>query len=106
MLTNCTLVMLKNTNAQCNTYTNLPLAFSYSLTQVIYGRTKSPQKGIFLFHKAWNMPVLFSICFYQIHIINMTNDCVSITKTLMIGVKLMTEKHKKYIKSKGQSKDK
>ena len=89
MLTNCTLVMLKNTNARCNTYTNLPLAFSYSLTQVIYGRTKSPQKGIFLFHKAWNMPVLFSICFYQIHI-NMTNNWGSITKTLMMGVKVMT----------------
>ena len=95
MLTNCTLVMLKNTNARCNTYTNLPLAFSYSLTQVIYGRTKSPQKGIFLFHKAWNMPVLFSICFYQINS-NMSNDFVSFTKTLMMGVKLMKKRCKKY----------
>ena len=38
----------------------------------------------------------------------MTNDCVSITKTLMMGVKLMTERYKKntHIKSKGQCKDK
>ena len=77
------------------------LQLSYLLTQLIYARTKSPQKGLLLFRKAWNMPVLFSICFYQIHI-NMTNDCVSITKTLMMGVKLMTERYKKntYIKSK------
>ena len=48
------------------------LQLSYLLTQLIYARTKSPQKGLFLFHKAWNM----------------TNDCVSVTKTLMMGVKL------------------
>ena len=36
----------------------------------------------------------------------MTNDSVSITKTLMMGVKLMTEVQKEYIKSKGQCKDK
>ena len=72
------------------------LQLSYLLTQLIYARTKSPQKGLFLFRKAWNMPVLFSICFYQIHI-NMTNDCVSVTKTLMMGVKLMTERYKKVL---------
>ena len=68
------------------------LQLSYLLTQLIYARTKSPQKGLFLFHKAWNM----------------TNDCVSVTKTLMMGVKLMTERYKKnaHIKSKGQCKDK
>ena len=38
----------------------------------------------------------FSQCFYQIHI-NMTNDCVSITKTLMMGVKSMTERYKKIL---------
>ena len=69
---------------------------SYLLTQQIYARTKSPQKGLFLFHKAWNMPVLLSICFYQIHI-NMTNDCVSITKTVMMGVKLMSERYKQIL---------
>ena len=38
----------------------------------------------------------------------MTNDCVSITKTLMMEVKVMTERYKKNtrIKSKGQCKDK
>ena len=41
---------------------------------------------------AWNMPVPVSICFYQIYI-NMTNDYVSISKTLMMGVKLMTERY-------------
>ena len=68
------------------------LQLNYLLTQLIYARTKSPQKGLFLFHKAWNM----------------TNDCVSVTKTLMMGVKLMTERYKKntHIKSKGQCKDK
>ena len=83
------------------------LQLNYLLTQLIYARTKSPQKGLFLFRKAWNMPVLFSICFYQIHI-SMTNDCVSITKTLVKGVKLMTDRHKKntHIKSTGQCKDK
>ena len=40
------------------------------------------------------MPVPFSICFYQIHI-NMTTDYVSITKTLMMEVKLMTDRYKK-----------
>ena len=66
------------------------LQLSYLLTQLIYARTKSPQKG--LFHKTWNM----------------TNDCVSVTKTLMMGVKLMTERCKKntHIKCKGQFKDK
>ena len=51
------------------------------------------------FHKPWNMTVLFSICFYRMHN-NMTNDCVSITKTLMMGVKLMTEMYKKYSNKK------
>ena len=40
---------------------------------------KSPQKGLFLFHKPWSM----------------TNDCDSVPKTVMIGVKLMTESYKK-----------
>ena len=64
---------------------------SYLLTQLIYARTKSLQKGLFLFHKAWNI----------------TNYCISVTKTLM-GVKFMTERYKKntQIKSKGQCKDK
>ena len=31
------------------------------LTQLIYARTKSPQKSLLLLNKAWNMPVLFSI---------------------------------------------
>ena len=68
------------------------LQLSYLLTQLINARTKSPHKVIFLFHKACNM----------------TNDCVSATKILMRGVKLMTERYKKntYIKSKGECKDK
>ena len=34
---------------------------------------------------------------------NITNDCVSITKTLVVkGVKLMTERYEKYVKSKAQ----
>ena len=41
------------------------LWLNYLLTQLIYARTQSPQKGLFLFHKAWNMAVSFSICFYQ-----------------------------------------
>ena len=38
----------------------------------------------------------------------MTNDCVSITKTMVMGLKLMTGRYKKntHIKSKGQCKDK
>ena len=38
----------------------------------------------------------------------MTNDCVSVTKTLLMGVKSMKESYKKitHIKSKGQCKDK
>ena len=78
------------------------LHLSYLLTQEIYARTKSPQKGLLLFRKGWNMPVLFSICFYQIHI-NMTNDCVSITRTLMMEVKLMTDRHNKYSHKKKRS---
>ena len=39
------------------------LWLSYLLTQLIYAGTKSPQKGLLLFRKAWNMPVFFSICF-------------------------------------------
>ena len=89
------------------------LQLSYLLTQLIYARTKSLHKGLFLFCKAWNMPVFFSICFYQIHI-NVTNNCVVITKILMMGVKLMAGVKKlsknrgikKYMKSKGQCKDK
>ena len=57
------------------------LELSYLLTQLIYARTKSPLKGLLLFHKVWNM----------------TNDCVSVTKTVMMGVKLMTERHKKIL---------
>ena len=79
----------KYTYVWCNTYTNLPLA------QLIYARTKSPQKGLALFRKSWNMSVLFSICFYQVHI-NMTNDCVPSTKTLIMEIELMTERFKKY----------
>ena len=30
----------------------------------------------------------------------MTNDCVSITKTLMMGVKVMTERYKKILAQK------
>ena len=37
---------------------------SYLLSQLIYARTKFPQKSLFAFPKAWNIPVLFSICFY------------------------------------------
>ena len=38
----------------------------------------------------------------------MTSDCVSTTKTLMMGVKLMTKRYEKstHIKDKGQCKDK
>ena len=68
------------------------LKLCYLLTQLIYARTKSPQKALLLFRKAWSMPVLFSICFYQIHI-NTTNDCVSVTKTLVMGVKLMADRY-------------
>ena len=51
------------------------------------------------------MPVS-QFVFCQIHI-NMTNDCVYITKILMMGVKLMTVGIKNtHIKSKGQCKDK
>ena len=70
MLTSFTPVMYKiaeNTNVWCNTYTNLP-QLSYLLIQLIYTRTRPPQKGLLLFRKAWDMPVLFSICFYKIHI--------------------------------------
>ena len=48
---------------------------SFILVNNTHTRTKSSQKGIPLFGKAWNMPVLFWIYFYQIHI-NMTNDRV------------------------------
>ena len=68
------------------------LQLSYLLTQLIYARTKSPQKNPFLFCKAWKI----------------TNDCVSASKILTMGVKLMTERYKKntYMKSKGECKDK
>ena len=66
------------------------------LNQLIYTRTKSPQKGLPVLRKAWNMPVLFSIYFYQIHI-NITNDCVSITKTLVKRVKLMRDRYEKIL---------
>ena len=72
------------------------LHLSYLLTQEIYARTKSPQKGLLLFRKGWNMPVLFTICLYQIHINMTTNDCVCITKSLTMEVKLMTDRYKKY----------
>ena len=45
------------------------------------------------------MPVLFSVCFYQINI-NMTNGCVSVTKTLMMGVNIMTESYNKILTQK------
>ena len=66
-----------------------------------------PQKELPLLRNAWNMPVLFSIYFYQTHI-GMTNDCVSITKTLVKRVKLMADRYKEntHIKSKGKCKDK
>ena len=94
MLTNFTLVMSrsqKNPIVWCNTYTNLPLAQLFT-NSIKCARTNLLQKGLFLFHKARNM----------------TNDCVSVTKTLMMGVKLMAERYKKNtpIKSKGQCKDK
>ena len=38
------------------------LCLSNLLTQLICARTKSPQKCLFLFRKASNIPVLFSIC--------------------------------------------
>ena len=60
------------------------LYLSYLLTLLIYARTKSPLKGLFLFHKTWNM----------------TNDHVSVTKTLMMGVKLMTERYEKILAKK------
>ena len=65
---------------------------SYLLTQLIYGRTKSPQKGLFLFQKAWNM----------------TNHFVSVTKNLDDGSKINDREVKKntHIKSKCQCKDK
>ena len=54
------------------------------LTQLIYARTKLSQKGLFLLHKAWNM----------------TKECVSVTKILTMGVKLMTERYKKVLTKK------
>ena len=57
------------------------LQLSYLLTQLIYPRTKLPQKGLFLFHKSWNI----------------SNDCISVTKTLMMEVKLMAEGYKKIL---------
>ena len=71
------------------------LYLSYLLTELTYARTKSPQKGLVLFHKAWNRPVLFPNFFYLIYI-NMTSDCVSI-KTLTMGVKLIADKYKKIL---------
>ena len=38
----------------------------------------------------------FLIFFYHIHT-SMTNDCVSFTKILMKGVKLMTDSHNKIL---------
>ena len=72
------------------------LQLSCLLTQLIYARTKSPQKDLLLFRKAWNMPVVFSNCFYQIHI-SMTNDCASITRTQVKEVKLMTDSYNKIL---------
>ena len=57
------------------------LWLSYLLTQLIYARTKSPEKGLFLLRKAWDM----------------TNDCVSVIKTLMMGAKILTERYKKIL---------
>ena len=96
MLTNFTLVIYKfaETSGAIPMLTYLQL--SYLLTQLTYARTKSPQKGLFFFQKAWIMLVLFSACFYQIHI-NVNNDCVSVTKILMMGVKVMTESYKKIL---------
>ena len=69
------------------------------LTQLIYAKIKSPQKGLLLLGKVWNMPVLFSICFYQIYI-GMTIDCVSITKSLLNWVKWMTDSYNKTLTQK------
>ena len=70
MLTNFTLVMYLQDRRKILMSGAIPiltyLQLSYLLTQLIYARTKSPQKGLFLFRKAWNMSVVFSICFYQI----------------------------------------
>ena len=95
MLTNFTLVMYKiaeKYNVPCNTYINfLYLYLSYLLTRLIYARTQSPQKIVFFFshtgHGTWPM-------------------IVSVTKTLMMGVKLMTRVQKNtHLKSKGHCKD-
>ena len=53
------------------------LWLSYLLTQLIYARTQSPRKCLFLFSSHHH-------------------DCVSITKALMMGEKLMAHAMKKY----------
>ena len=67
------------------------LQLSYLLIQLIYARTKSPQKGLFFFHKTWNM----------------TNDCVCYQNP-DDGSKINDREVQKntHIKSKGQCKDK
>ena len=67
------------------------LQHSYLLIQLIYARTKSPQKSLFLFHRAWNM----------------TNDCVSYQNP-DDGNKINDREVQKntHKKSKGQFKDK
>ena len=69
------------------------------LTQLIFAKSESPQKGLLLLGKAWIMSVHFSICFYQIHI-SMTNDYASITKSLLKGVKWMTDSCNKTLTQK------
>ena len=60
---------------------------SYLLTQLIYAGTKSPQKGLSLFHKAWHM----------------INDCVPDDGSKINDREVQKNTH---IKSKGQCKDK
>ena len=62
--------MLKSTatvQSECTTkHENKGINLANLLTQLVYTRTNSPQKGIPFFPKAWNMPVPFLIYFYQI----------------------------------------
>ena len=55
--------MLKSTatiQSECTTkHENKGINLANLLTQLVYTRTNSPQKGIPFFPKAWNMPVPF-----------------------------------------------
>ena len=104
MLTSLTLVMYKI--LMCDAIPILTyLQLSYLLAQLIYARIKSPQKGLFLFHRTWNMSVLFSICFYQIHF-NMANDSVMYYQNPDDGSKVNDREIQKntHLKCKGQCK--